>query len=167
MGESCNIKWNTYTHHLADMLGDILTSELYSDVGLECEGGRLNAHRAVLSACSPFFKHIFEEDDQEVMRDDHPVIWMPGIQMSEMEAILQFMYCGQTNFEQKQTYRFLSVGKHLGIKELDRDITLGVERMTPEAVTTPRCRMSVISSTRLTASCTGHLLLMEKRRQTY
>ena len=125
MGESCNIKWNTYTHHLADMLGDILTSELYSDVGLECEGGRLNALRAVLSACSPFFKHIFEEDDQEVMRDDHPVIWMPGIQMSEMEAILQFMYCGQTNFEQKQTYRFLSVGKHLGIKELDRDIYPG------------------------------------------
>ena len=116
-GESCNIKWNTYTHHLADMLGDILTSELYSDVSLECEGGRLQAHRAVLSACSPFFKHIFEEDDQE-----HPVIWMPGIQIEEMEAILQFMYCGQTTFEQKKTYQFLRVGKHLGIKELDKDI---------------------------------------------
>ena len=108
-GESCNIKWNTYTHHLADMLGDILTSELYSDVSLECEGGRLQAHRAVLSACSPFFKHIFEEDDQE-----HPVIWMPGIQIEEMEAILQFMYCGQTSFEQKKTYQSIAELVSLG-----------------------------------------------------
>ena len=50
-----------------------LTSESLVDVTLSCEGRSLKAHKLVLSACSPYFKALFQEHV-----DNHPIVILKG-----------------------------------------------------------------------------------------
>ena len=51
--------------------------------------------------------------------NNNPVIFLKGIEHSEMERILQFVYTGEAECFAEQIKDFLMVAKSLGIKELN------------------------------------------------
>lgn len=56
------LKWNSHQHHFANKLAELLDEDdlAFADVTLACEGNFFQAHRLVLSVCSPYFKNLFK-----------------------------------------------------------------------------------------------------------
>ena len=123
--EKYTLTWQTYPDHLRGMMQEMMTSENFADVTLVCDNKKtVGAHRNILSACSPVFKDILLMSTQS----NHPVIYLRGIQYSEIESILQFMYLGEAKFYEERMNKFLCAVKDLEIKELCK----GVESNEPQ-----------------------------------
>ena len=71
------------------------------------------ANKAVLSASSEVLKQVLLNSS-----DPHPRIYLEGVQKEDLKLILDFMYSGVANVEQKAIDRFLDLGKHLQFKEI-------------------------------------------------
>ena len=114
--EKLNIASHRYYDHLKKMLHEMMASSHFSDVTLVCEGRKkIRAHRSILCASSPVFRDLLE---MEHTSNQHPIIYLRGVQFSEMEAILQFIYQGETVFHKKKINELLSVARNLEIKDL-------------------------------------------------
>ncbi|GBP13896.1 Longitudinals lacking protein-like [Eumeta japonica] len=74
----------------------------FTDVTLACEGQTCKAHKMVLSACSPYFKALLEENPSK-----HPIIILKDVSYIHLQAILEFMYAGEVNVSQEQLPAFL------------------------------------------------------------
>ena len=113
--EKYKLSWNTYSDHLREMMKEMMTSDIYTDVTLVCDDKKqLKAHRNILSACSPVFKDILQVDTRNIQ----PMIYLRGIEHSEMESILQFIYFGEASFYECRLDELLLVAKSLGVREL-------------------------------------------------
>ena len=117
-----SLLWQTYSDHRRDMLHNLLTTEDFADVTLVCDDKKqLSVHRNILSACSPFFKTIFQID----LNNNHPVIYLRGVEHADMISILQFIYLGEVSFDQGRVNEFLLLAKDLEIKELLKAVEVG------------------------------------------
>ena len=112
--EKYNLKWHTYSEHLKIMMKELMMNEDFSDVTLVTEDKKqIKANISILSACSPVFKDILKKE-----KNSSPIMYLRGIQYSEMESIMQFIYLGEATFYEERMDEFLSVAKSLEIKEL-------------------------------------------------
>ena len=113
--KNINVTWHNYTDHLRNMLDDMHFDDSFADVTLITDDKKqLKAHRNILSACSSVFKEILQINPN----NNHPVIYLRGIQHSEMKSILKFIYSGESNCQEERMEEFLLVAKNLGVKEL-------------------------------------------------
>ena len=113
--EKYSLTWHSYADHLKYALKEMMTSSDFADVTLVTDDKQLiRAHRNILSACSPVFKHILNLDSSIA----NPVIYLRGIQNSEMVSIMQFIYQGKVSFNEERLRELLTVSKNLEIKEL-------------------------------------------------
>ena len=114
MREKYNLTWHKYSDHLRDMMKAMMTSNAFTDVTLVCEDKlQIKAHKNILSACSPVFDNMLQNDS-----NTHSTIYLRGIACSDMESLLQFMYYGETTFYEERMSEFLNVARSLEIKEL-------------------------------------------------
>ena len=121
----------TFSHsdHWKDILKEMMTTEEFADVTLVTDDMKqLRAHRNILSACSPVFKSILQIDNNS----PNSVIYMRGVQSSEIESIMQFIYLGEARFYEERMNEFMLVSKSLEIKELAIGIELNEDSQTPE-----------------------------------
>ena len=119
-----NLNWQSFTEHLQMMFKEIFHDDKYSDVTLVSDDQiQFKAHKIVLSACSPVFKKIIDNNPSL-----HPLIYLRGIQSYEMESILQFMYLGEARFYQVRMGEFIKVAKDLEVG----GISDGVETQNEE-----------------------------------
>ena len=71
--EMHTLTWNRYSDHLREMVNEMMTSSQFADVTLVTDDKQLiRAHRNILSACSPVFKHILNLDSSIA----NPVIYL-------------------------------------------------------------------------------------------
>lgn len=70
-----------------------------SQVTLACDGQTCKAHKMVLSACSPYFKTLLEENPSK-----HPIIILKDVSFNHLQAILEFMWVKE--FWVKKLYLF-------------------------------------------------------------
>ena len=112
--EKYSLMWHTYSDHLRSMMKEMMMDEDFSDVTLVTEDKKqIKANINILSACSPVFKHILKID-----KNSRPIIYLRGIQYTELESIMQFMYLGEASFYEERMDEFLAVAKSLEIKQL-------------------------------------------------
>ena len=112
--EKYNLTWQGYSDHLKSMMKELMINEEFSDVTLVTEDKiHIKANITILSACSAVFKNILKKE-----RNSSPIMYLRGIQFSEMESIMQFIYLGEATFCQDRMEEFLAVAKSLEIKEL-------------------------------------------------
>ena len=78
-----------------------------------CDGQTCKAHKMVLSACSPYFKALLEENPAK-----HPIIILKDVPFQHLTAILEFMYAGEVNVAQDQLPAFLKTAERLKVKGL-------------------------------------------------
>ena len=124
-----NLTWHTYSDHLRNIFQEIRSDESSADVTLVTDDKKLlKAHRNILSACSSVFKDMLQINKS----NNHSVIYLRGIQHSEMESILQFIYLGQAKFYEERMNEFLTVAKNLDIRELGKKVEAGDSSINEE-----------------------------------
>ena len=120
MAEKFTLNWHTFSEHLQLMFKELYQEERYADVTLVSDDQtQFKAHKIVLSACSPVFKKIIDNNPSQ-----HPLIYLRGIQSYEMESILQFMYLGEGKFYQERMGEFIKVAKDLEVKEISKGVEM-------------------------------------------
>ena len=113
-----NLIWQSYPDHLREMMQNMMQADNFTDVTLVTDDKKsIKAHRNILSACSPVLNNILKLHSQP----NHPIIYLRGIQYSEMESILQFIYQGEARFAEYRLNEFLSVSQSLEIKQLSKN----------------------------------------------
>ena len=113
--EKYSLAWHTYSDHLKSMMKELMMNEDFSDVTLVTEDKKhIRANTYILSTCSPVFKYILKKEKNFY----NPIVYLRGIQFSEMESILQFIYLGEATFYKERMDEFLAVAKSLEIKEI-------------------------------------------------
>ena len=115
--EKFNLTWHTFLPFAKDLLKNLYNTNKYSDVTLVCdENKHLQAHKFILSACSPIFENILNNNDQA-----KSFIYLRGINYEEISSILQFIYLGEATFYQDRMNELLSVAQDLMIKEIGQN----------------------------------------------
>ena len=119
--EKYTLHWHSYSDHFREALKEIMTTSEFADVTLVTDDKQqIRAHRNILSACSPVFKNILQLDSNNA----NPLIYLRGIQYSEMESIMQFIYLGEARFYEERMSEFLMASKNLEIKDLSTGIDM-------------------------------------------
>ena len=115
------LTWHSHPDYLREMMHEMMASDDFTDVTLVTDDKKtIKAHRNILSACSPVFKNILQME----INHSHPVLYLRGIQYSEIESILQFIYLGEAKFYEERMNEFLSVSKSLEIQELSKNVEI-------------------------------------------
>ena len=110
------LRWNDFETNISAAFQELRNDEDFFDVTLCCgpDGtDRLRAHKVILSACSPFFRGILKNNPHA-----NPLIYLRGVTMEDLNALLNFMYHGEANVTQEDLNSFLAVAKDLDVKGL-------------------------------------------------
>ena len=113
--EKLCLKWNDFQNVLCASFGELRVDNDFTDVTLACEDQSIKAHRLILSGCSPFFKRLLKTHSHP-----QPLIYMRGLKSSELVAIVNFLYDGETNIFQEELDSFLSLAEEFELKGLSR-----------------------------------------------
>jgi len=110
------LKWNDYESNIRDAFFNLKEEKDFSDVTLVCGDGQVEAHKVILSACSPFFQRILKQNSHT-----HPLIYLKGVKFTDLESILQFMYLGKVDVVRANLVTLLDVAQELEVKGLNGD----------------------------------------------
>ena len=113
MNEKINLSWDFYKSHCQEIFANLLESQKYSDVTLVSDDQyQFKAHKFMLGASSSVFHSILDNDIK------HSIIYLRGIQHTEIALILQYVYQGRATLHQENLKDFFEAAKDLGIREL-------------------------------------------------
>ena len=109
-----SLRWKYFHTNISSSLSDLYTETNSTDVTLVSDDQiQFQAHKFVLSACSPVMKNLFLNNPHS-----HPLIYLRGVKQQELGSILQFMYHGEAAIHQNSINILLENAKDLQIKEL-------------------------------------------------
>lgn len=89
--------------------------ETLCDISICCEGEVVKAHRVILAASSSYFKQILSGINCQTQ---YPIIFVNGIHMPDLSAMLEFMYRGEVTIPQTQLPSLIKSAEVLGISGL-------------------------------------------------
>ena len=113
------LKWNDFQTTVSQSFSLLRMEEDFFDVTLVSNDNlQLKAHKLVLSASSNFFKSILQSNQHS-----HPLLYLHGIDSSNLEFILDYIYQGEVQIYQNQLDPFLAVAKILSISGLSMEST--------------------------------------------
>merc|ERR1711915_1171442 len=104
----------------------------FFDVTLACDDDQLQAHKVILSACSPFFRSILRRNKHE-----HPLLFLKGVRYIDLVSVLNFMYHGEVNVAQEELNSFLSVAEDLKVKGLTQNNSEKEIQIPPSTTSQP------------------------------
>ncbi|XP_022226863.2 longitudinals lacking protein, isoforms H/M/V isoform X13 [Drosophila obscura] len=114
------LRWNNHQSTLISVFDTLLENETLVDCTLAAEGKFLKAHKVVLSACSPYFATLLQEQ-----YDKHPIFILKDVKYQELRAMMDYMYRGEVNISQDQLAALLKAAESLQIKGLSDNRTGG------------------------------------------
>lgn len=116
MGDHFCLKWNNHQENLTGIMTKLLDEQKFVDVSLVCEMKTFKAHQTVLSACSPYFEQVLEENPHP-----HPIIILRDVKEGEMSALLQYMYRGEVSVRDDELSAFLHTARALKVRGLSEN----------------------------------------------
>lgn len=121
MGSSDNfcLRWNDFESNISTSFRELREDSEFFDVTLCCDNGTdiVQAHKVILAACSPLFRKILARQKNQ----QNPFLYLKGIRLKELQAVLNFMYHGEVNVAQDSLNNFLAVAEELAVKGLTTD----------------------------------------------
>ena len=114
------LKWNEFESNVSTAFRELREDKDFFDVTLACDGNQLEAHKVILSACSPFFRGVLKRNPHA-----HPLLYLKGIKYEDVLAVLNFMYHGEVNIAQEELNSFLAIAEELKVKGLTQNQTGG------------------------------------------
>ncbi|XP_071447827.1 broad-complex core protein isoforms 1/2/3/4/5-like [Hetaerina americana] len=127
-GQQICLKWNSFQTNIVTSFENLWEEEGLVDVTLASDGQCIRAHKVILSACSPFFRQVFQSNPCQ-----HPVIILQDVHFSELESLLCFVYKGEVNIGQENLPALLKAAETLQIRGLS-----GASEQVKEKMAIPR-----------------------------
>ena len=113
-GEKFCLRWNEFESNLGSALRDLRDNRDFFDLTLACDDAQeIQVHRVILSACSTFFRNILRR-----LPHHHPLIYLRGIKLTDLQSLVNFIYHGEVNIAQEDLNSFLMLAEDLKIKGL-------------------------------------------------
>ena len=133
-GEKFCLRWNDFENNISLAFRELRENKDFFDVTIVCDDEQVQAHKVVLSACSPFFCNILRKNPHQ-----HPLLYLRGIKFSDLLSVLNFIYHGEVNIVQEDLNSFLSVAEDLKVKGLtsqnkSREINVRQTQDSPTSV---------------------------------
>ena len=100
------LRWNDFESNISVAFRELREEKDFFDVTLACEDSQISAHKVILSACSPFFRSVLRKNPHQ-----HPLLYLKGVKLTELHAVLNFMYQGEVNVAQEELNSFLAVAE--------------------------------------------------------
>jgi len=107
------LRWNDFETNISSAFRELRDDKDFFDVTLACDNDQIQAHKVILSACSPFFRNILRRNSHQ-----HPLLYLKGVKYSDLQSVLNFMYHGEVNIAQEELNSFLAVAEDLSVKGL-------------------------------------------------
>jgi len=107
------LRWNDFESNISVAFREIREEKDFFDCTLSCGSRQIQAHKLILSACSPFFRSILRQNPHQ-----HPLLYLKGVEFNDLQAVLNFMYHGEVNVAQEELNSFLAVAEDLKVKGL-------------------------------------------------
>merc|ERR1712117_748076 len=105
------LRWKEFENNISTAFRELRDDKDFFDVTLACEDNQIQAHKVILSACSPFFKSVLKKN-----LHGHPLLYLKGVSYEDLTSVLNFMYHGEVNVSQDQLNSFLAVAEDLKVK---------------------------------------------------
>jgi len=110
------LRWNDFENNISQAFKELRDDKDFFDVTLACDDEQIQAHKVILSACSPFFRNILRRNHHP-----HPLLYMKGVKYADLQSVLNFMYHGEVNVAQEELNSFLAVAEDLRVKGLTQN----------------------------------------------
>jgi len=107
------LRWNDFESNISVAFRELREEKDFFDVTLACDDNQVQAHKVILSACSPFFRNVLRKNPHQ-----HPLLYLKGVKYQELLSVLNFMYQGEVNVAQEELNSFLAVAEELRVKGL-------------------------------------------------
>jgi len=117
------LRWNDFESNISVAFRELREDKDFFDVTLACDDDQIEAHKVILSACSPFFRTILKRNHHE-----RPLLYLRGVKYMDLMAVLNFMYHGEVNVAQDDLNSFLSIAEDLKVKGLTQSKGDGVSK---------------------------------------
>ena len=113
--EKLDLKWFDFQANAGTAIRNLRGSSEFSDVTLVSgDGQQVEAHKMILASSSSFFLNILERS-----KHPRPLIYMRGINLVDLTALVDFIYFGETSVQHGNIDTFLALAKELGLKGLE------------------------------------------------
>ena len=119
------LKWNDFEANIGVAFRELRDDKDFFDMTIACEDNQMEAHKMILAACSPFFRDILRKNPHS-----HPLLFIKGVRICDLKAILDFMYHGEVQVAQEDLNSFLSVAEELKVKGLTQNKSTPKEKTT-------------------------------------
>merc|ERR1711944_363288 len=110
------LRWNDFENNISVAFRELRDDKDFFDVTLACDDEQIQAHKVILSACSPFFRNILRKNPHA-----HPLLYLRGVKYSDLQSVLNFMFHGEVNVAQEELNSFLAVAEELRVKGLTQN----------------------------------------------
>ncbi len=127
MGSAENfcLRWNDFESNVSGYFRELRDESDFFDVTLACGDGHgrtLQAHRVILSACSPLFRRMLRDVFRISPGSPSPLLYLRGVRHKDLRNVLDFMYDGEVNVPQADLNSFLTVAEDLQVKGLAQNL---------------------------------------------
>jgi len=107
------LHWNNFEGNISSAFRELREDKDFFDVTIACDDEQIQAHKVILSACSPFFRSVLRRNPHQ-----QPLLYLKGVKYTDLQAVLNFMYQGEVNVAQEELNSFLAVAEDLKVKGL-------------------------------------------------
>jgi len=112
--EKLCLRWDDFAANLSNAFYDLKEDKDFTDLTLVCaDHHQVEVHKVVMASSSHFFKKVLKN-----IKHSHPLIYLRGIKITDMEALLSFMYYGQVSLAEENLNSFLAIAEELEVKGL-------------------------------------------------
>ena len=110
------LRWNDFESNINVAFKELRDDKDFFDVTLACDEDQIQAHKVILSACSPFFRNILRRNPHP-----NPLLYLKGVKFTDLQYVLNFIYHGEVSVGQEELNTFLAVAEELRIKGLTQN----------------------------------------------
>merc|ERR1711874_47665 len=110
------LRWNDFEKNISSAFRELRDDKDFFDVTLACDDEQIQAHKVIVSACSPFFRNVLRRNPHQ-----HPLLYLKGVKYKDILSVLNFMYMGEVNVAQEELNSFLAVAEDLRVKGLTQN----------------------------------------------
>ncbi|KAK3913464.1 Protein bric-a-brac 2 [Frankliniella fusca] len=108
-----HLRWDNHMESMRTLFERSYYDQAFTDVTISCPDGKLQAHKLILSACSPYFESVFKDNPCK-----HPVLIFREIKHHEMSTLLEYMYRGEVDVLDSELQPLIQVATDLQIRGL-------------------------------------------------
>ena len=107
------LRWNDFETNISDAFRELREEKDFFDVTIACDDNQIEAHKVIVSACSPFFRNVLRRNPHQ-----HPLLYLKDVKYTELLSVINFIYLGEVSVAQDELNHFLEAAQELQVKGL-------------------------------------------------